>query len=102
MAKEKSVGLLSQRKLDRLAADYNLNDVIDRQKYNAIMGGVVVYGLVINLILCKAVPNIYDYMNPLVFFLLYIGLAFASERRRNTQKQNKNYSFFLHHPLTPQ
>lgn len=75
MAREKSVGFLDQRKLDRLCADYDLNDVIDRQKYNMIMGGVVVYGLVINLILCKAVPNVYDYINPIAFLILYLVLA---------------------------
>ena len=77
MTSEKSKGFLSQRKLDRLYADYNLNDVIDRQKYNAIMGGVVVYGLVFNLILCKLVPNVYEYINPIAFLIIYLVLALA-------------------------
>ncbi|MCR5419640.1 MAG: Bax inhibitor-1 family protein [Lachnospiraceae bacterium] len=72
-AKEKD--FFASRKLERLYAEYDLNDVIDRRKYNGIMGGVVVYGLVFNLILCKAVPNVYDYINPLVFFILYLALA---------------------------
>ena len=75
MAREKSVGLLDRRKLERLAAEYDLNDVIDRQKYNLIMGGVVIYGLVVNLILCKSVPNVYDYINPILFLVLYLALA---------------------------
>lgn len=77
MARERSVGFLDQRKLERLQADYDLNDVIDRQKYNIILGGIVVYGLVVNLILCKMVPNIYDYINPIVFLILYVVLAIA-------------------------
>ena len=55
MAREKKIGFLDQRKLDRLVAEYNMDDVIDRQKYNMIMGGIVVYGLVINYILCKII-----------------------------------------------
>ena len=71
MAREKSAGFLESRKLERLYADYDLNDVIDRQKYNMIMGGIVIYGLVVNLILCKTVPNVYEYINPIIFFILY-------------------------------
>ena len=77
MAREKSAGFLESRKLERLYADYDLNDVIDRQKYNMIMGGIVIYGLVVNLILCKTVPNVYEYINPIIFFILYIALALA-------------------------
>ncbi|MCR5508732.1 MAG: Bax inhibitor-1 family protein [Lachnospiraceae bacterium] len=76
MARE-STGLFENRKLERLYADYDLNDVIDRQKYNLIMGGVVIYGLVVNLILCKAVPNVYDYINPILFLILYLVSAIA-------------------------
>lgn len=75
MARERSVGFLESRKLDRLAAEYDLNDVIDRRRYNMIMGGVVVYGLVINLILCKAVPNVYEFINPIAFLIIYLALA---------------------------
>ena len=77
MASERSAGFLANRKLERLAAEYDLNDVIDRQKYNMIMGGIVIYGLVINYILCKTVPNVYEFINPLLFLILYIGLAFG-------------------------
>ncbi len=77
MAKERSAGFLENRKLERLYADYDLNDVIDRQKYNLIMGGIVVYGLVVNYILCKAVPNVYEYINPAAFLILYFILVIA-------------------------
>ena len=75
MARERSMSFLDNRKLERLCAEYDLNDVIDRSKYNFIMGGIVVYGLVVNLILCKTVPNVYEIINPVVFLLLYLGLA---------------------------
>ncbi len=66
---------MAKRKAERLLADYSLDDVIDRRKYNMIMGGVVVYGLVFNLILCKAVPNIYEIISPIVFMIMYLVLA---------------------------
>ena len=77
MAREGSAGFLENRKRERLYADYDLNDVIDRPKYNLIMGGIVVYGLVINYILCKAVPNVYELINPIAFLLLYLVLVIA-------------------------
>lgn len=75
MASGKSGGLFENRKLERLYAEYDMNDVIDRQKYNMIMGGIVAYGLIINLILCKAVPHVYEYINPLLFLLIYFALV---------------------------
>lgn len=75
MARERSAGLLERRKLERLYAEIDPYDVIDRQKYNMIMGGVVIYGLIINLILCKMVPNVYEYINPIAFLILYLALA---------------------------
>lgn len=77
MAREKSVSFLDNRKLERLYADYNLNDVIDRSKYNLIMGGIVVYGLVVNYILCRAIPNVYEIINPILFLIMYIVLVIA-------------------------
>ncbi len=77
MARESSIGFLDSRKLERLTAQYDLNDVIDRQKYNLIMGGIVVYGLVVNVILCKMVPNVYEYINPIAFLILYLVLVIA-------------------------
>ena len=77
MAREGSASFLDKRKMERLYADYDLNDVIDRPKYNLIMGGIVVYGLVINYILCKNVPNVYLLMNPFIFLLMYIVLVIA-------------------------
>ena len=77
MAREGSASFLDKRKMERLYADYDLNDVIDRPKYNLIMGGIVVYGLVINYFLCKAVPNVYLLMNPFIFLLMYIVLVIA-------------------------
>lgn len=77
MAKAGSAGFFENRKLERLYAEYDLNDIIERPKYNLIMGGIVVYGLVVNYILCKAVPNVYEYINPLLFLLLYFVLVIA-------------------------
>ena len=77
MAREERIGILDRRKLERLTADYDLDAVIDRQKYNLIMGGIVVYGLVVNLILCRAVPNVYEFINPIIFFFAYIVLVIA-------------------------
>ena len=87
MAREKKIGFLDQRKLDRLVAEYNMDDVIDRQKYNMIMGGIVVYGLVINYILCRAGAGFIETINPIIFFILYMALALGgtviSERSDN-------------------
>lgn len=77
MAREGSAGFFENRKLERLNAEYNLNDVIDRSRYNLIMGGIVVYGLVVNYILCKAVPNVYEIINPMIFLIMYFVLVIA-------------------------
>ena len=77
MAREKSPGFFEKRKLERLYAEYNMDDVIDRQKYNMIMGGIVAYGLIINLILCKAVPVESLLEHYLVFLLGYFVFVIA-------------------------
>lgn len=59
----------------RLEADYSDDTVIPERKFNAIMIGVVLWGLVINVFLCKTVGDVYAYINPVLFMVLYLVLA---------------------------
>ena len=60
----------------RLEADYSGQTIISPRAYNAILVGTVLWGLLINAILCVTVGNVYRFINPWLFLLLYIVVAF--------------------------
>lgn len=64
------------RREERLNAYYAEEDIIDEKKYNLVLGGVVLEGLIVNYILCLTVGNVYDYINPIAFFIGYLILGF--------------------------
>lgn len=68
----------SAKRAARLNAVVNEGEIISTRKYNLIMGLVVLYGLVVNFILCATVgPDIFYSMNPILFIVLYFVLALA-------------------------
>lgn len=61
----------------RMKAAYDNTKMIGDRAYNAIMGGTVLYGIIVNVILCATVGNIYYYVNPLLFLIGYFICAIA-------------------------
>ncbi|MDO4977987.1 MAG: Bax inhibitor-1 family protein [Eubacteriales bacterium] len=61
----------------RLRADYTESTMISDKAYNGIMGATVLYGIIVNVIICGLVGNTYAYINPLVFLIGYFVCAFA-------------------------
>ena len=61
-----------QRRLD---ADYSDDTIISSRKFNAIMVAVVLWGLVVNVFLCRTVGDVYRFINPILFPVLYLVLA---------------------------
>lgn len=59
----------------RMNASYDEDQVVSDRVYNAVMGGVVLYGILLNVVLCKYVGNVYQYINPILFFVLYFVAA---------------------------
>lgn len=51
--------------------------VISDRAYNAVLIGVLVWGLLVNVILCAYVGDVYRYISPGIFLLLYIVCAFS-------------------------
>lgn len=66
-----------QRRLARLNADYSDATIITDRMYNMILCGTVLYGVLVNILLCKLVGNVYNYVNPIVFILAYFFLCIA-------------------------
>lgn len=67
--------IFRNNKQERLSKKAIPSELIDRKAYNLVLGGVVLYGLIANLIICRLVPNVYAFVNPLVFLFLYIVLC---------------------------
>ena len=61
----------------RLYAEYDPEDIISTRLYNAIIVGVLLYGIVVNVLLCYFVGDIYEYVHPILFLVLYVALAFG-------------------------
>ena len=66
-----------ERRMERLNAYVEPGAIVSDRAYNLIMGGTVLYGIVINALLCKFVGSVYNIMNPLVFLIGYIVLCMA-------------------------
>lgn len=62
----------------REAVDPSL--ILSSRAYNSVIGGVLLWGLLVNYLLCWKVgsyTNIFPHMNPLVFLIGYFVMAFA-------------------------
>ena len=61
----------------RLEASVDPNAIISDRAYNAVMLGVVVWGLLVNLVLCACVGDVYRYISPGVFLIIYLVCVFG-------------------------
>ena len=59
----------------RLAADYSGVPLLSRRGYNCVIVAVLLWGLVINAVLCVTVGNVYRLINPALFLVLYFVCA---------------------------
>lgn len=62
---------------ERLKQVVDENKIISTRTYNLIMGGVVLYGLVMNAIICNFSDAIAVRINPIVLLIGYIVLSIA-------------------------
>ena len=64
----------------RLEADYSDQEIISDRVYNLIMVGTVIWGLLVNALICAVVGDVTRMLNPLILIILYIALSFAGIR----------------------
>ena len=57
----------------RMEAYVEPGAIISTRAYNAVMIGVVLWGLLVNVLLCTYVGDVYRYINPVAFLILYLG-----------------------------
>ena len=65
----------SEARAERLKNIVDESKVISTRAYNLILGGVVLYGLVLNVILCNFSEQIAYTLNPIVLLVGYIVLS---------------------------
>lgn len=61
----------------RLEAVYEEDQLIGTRTYNGVMLGVLLWGLLVNVLLCFTVGDVYRYVNPVAFFIGYLVCAVA-------------------------
>ena len=61
----------------RLEAVYEEDQLIGARAYNGVMLGVLLCGLLVNVLLCFTVGDVYRYINPIAFFIGYLVCAIA-------------------------
>ena len=67
-----------ERKEERLSKYLEPNQEISRKTYNLILGAIVLWGLLVNLIMCsmESVVAFYVSVNPIVFIIGYFVICF--------------------------
>lgn len=70
-------GFTDSRREARLSQIVEEGAIIERKTYNAVMCGVIAYGLLFNYILCKYVTVDFNVINPIVFLVGYVVLCIA-------------------------
>lgn len=64
-----------ERRAERLRKAVSEGQFISRRAYNLILGGVTLYGLVVNFLLCKYGADFAMSLNPLILIIGYIVLC---------------------------
>lgn len=68
--------ITSSRKADRLNQYVSANTIINDRLYNMIMGGTVLYGIVLNIIMYLMFGDMTKDINPLAFLIGYFACCF--------------------------
>lgn len=61
----------------RMEAFVQPDELISDRAYNAVLLGVLVWGFLVNVALCAFVGDVYRYIKPGTFLILYLVLAFG-------------------------
>ena len=61
----------------RLSQVVSEDQIISARAYNGIMLGVLLWGLLVNVVLCATLGDVVSRINPIVFTILYVICAFA-------------------------
>ena len=61
----------------RLTQVVSEDQIVSGRAYNGILLGVLLWGLLVNVLLCYTVGDVYQYINPIAFSIGYLVLAFA-------------------------
>ncbi len=68
---------LSERKEERLYKQVMENEIVSERTYNLYLGGVIAYGLLVNIFLCAKCSGFILSMNPLIFYIGYFICVLA-------------------------
>lgn len=80
------------RKEERRNAVAAETEIISAQKYNLILCGTVLWGLVFNYVICRSGINVFDYVNSVVFYIGYLVCAIVGILM-SSKSQNPVVSF---------
>ncbi len=75
MATEGGMMLGAAARKARLSAVVSEDQLIGTRAYNGVIMGVLLWGLLVNVLLCFTVGSVYRYISPGLFLVLYIALA---------------------------
>ena len=65
----------AKRREERLQAFFAPDEMITREQYNLVLCGTLLYGLLVNVILCAVVGDVSQYINWAAFMVLYFICA---------------------------
>ncbi len=91
-------GILGSARAERLKKVVSEDKIVSTRTYNLVMGGVVLYGLIANAILCNFSDDIVAMrLNPIVILIGYIVLSIAGIAI--SRKSNNAFVSFLGYNL---
>ena len=70
------MSLLDKRNKRRMQKNGN-DKILNKQTYNALFGVVVLYGLILNYILCAYAVEFAMSINPVILIISYLVLGFS-------------------------
>lgn len=68
---------ISERKNERMVRPVLENSLVSDRTYNLYLGGVIVYGLIVNVLICSKFTGLALSLNPIVLFLGYLICVLA-------------------------
>lgn len=82
-------GFARDRREQRLQQVYDETELLTPQRYNLILCGTVLWGMVINFILCLTIGNVFRYIDPLLFYVGYfacciVGILMSAKSKNPT------------------
>ena len=82
-----------ERREARLNQGCFVRDELTERQYNLALGGVVLYGLLFNVVICQFAGDVFTWMNPIAFIIAYVICCIAGVRI-SSNSDNPLISFF--------